>query len=141
MPGPLSHVTVVELAGIGPGPFACMLLADLGASVIRIDRLPVKGPGGGLEALLSNDSVVDRGRRSIAVNLKDPRGVDAALRLVQRADILIEGWRPGVAEKLGLGPVHCHAKNRRLVYGRMTGWGQIGPLAQAAGHDINYIAL
>ncbi len=141
MPGPLSHVTVVELAGIGPGPFACMMLADLGATVIRIDRLPVKGPGGGLEALLRNDSVVDRGRRSIAVNLKDARGVDAVLRLVQRADILVEGWRPGVAEKLGLGPAHCHAKNPRLVYGRMTGWGQTGPLAQAAGHDINYIAL
>ena len=141
MSGPLSHVTVVELAGIGPGPFACMMLADLGAAVIRIDRLPVKGPGGGLEALLRNDSVVDRGRRSIAVNLKDARGVDAVLRLVQRADILVEGWRPGVAEKLGLGPAHCHAKNPRLVYGRMTGWGQTGPLAQAAGHDINYIAL
>jgi alpha-methylacyl-CoA racemase len=141
MPGPLSHVTVVELAGIGPGPFACMMLADLGATVIRVDRLAAPGQGGGLDALLRNDSVVDRGRRSIAVNLKDARGVAAVLRLVRRADVLVEGWRPGVAEKLGLGPAHCHAGNPRLVYGRMTGWGQHGPLAQAAGHDINYIAL
>ncbi|HEY8358734.1 MAG TPA: CaiB/BaiF CoA-transferase family protein [Ramlibacter sp.] len=142
MAGPLSHLTVIELAGIGPGPFACMLLADLGATVIRIDRVPSGKPdAGGLEALLRNDSVVDRGRRSVAVNMKDPRGVAAVLDLVAGADILVEGFRPGVAEKLGLGPQQCHARNPKLVYGRMTGWGQTGPLAQAAGHDINYIAL
>ncbi|MDR6861099.1 CaiB/BaiF CoA-transferase family protein [Variovorax guangxiensis] len=140
MPGPLSHITVIELAGIGPGPFACMLLADLGAQVIRIDRPPVATKGG-IDDLMRNDSIVDRGRRSVALNMKDPRAVEAALRLVEQADILVEGFRPGVAEKLGLGPAQCHARNRRLVYGRMTGWGQTGPLAQAAGHDINYIAL
>lgn len=147
MPGPLSHLTVIELAGIGPGPFACMLLADLGATVLRIDRVPAapatSAPAarGGLEDLMRNDSIVDRGRRSIAVNLKDPRGVEAVLRLVERADVLVEGFRPGVAEKMGLGPAQCHARRPELVYGRMTGWGQTGPLAQAAGHDINYIAL
>ena len=141
MPGPLSHLTVIELAGIGPGPFACMMLADLGATVWRVDRLPGPPSRGGLEDLMRNDSIVDRGRHSIAVNMKDPRGVEAVLKLVERADVLIEGFRPGVAEKLGLGPAHCHARNPRLVYGRMTGWGQSGPLAQAAGHDLNYIAL
>lgn len=141
MPGPLAHLTVIELAGIGPGPFACMLLADLGATVIRVDRLPGPPSRGGLEDLMRNDSVVDRGRRSIAVNMKDPRGVEAVLRLVDSADVLIEGFRPGVAEKLGLGPEVCRARNARLVYGRMTGWGQRGPLSQAAGHDLNYIAL
>ncbi len=141
MPGPLSHLTVIELAGIGPGPFACMLLADLGATVIRVDRLPGPPSRGGLEDLMRNDGIVDRGRRSIAVNMKDPRGVEAVLKLVKGADVLIEGFRPGVAEKLGLGPEACHARNPRLVYGRMTGWGQSGPLAHAAGHDINYIAL
>jgi alpha-methylacyl-CoA racemase len=140
MSGPLSHLTVIELAGIGPGPFACMLLADMGARVIRIDRPPVP-PRGGLEALMRNDSVVDRGRQSLSLDLKDPRAVDAVLRLVEQADILVEGFRPGVAEKLGLGPADCHARNPKLVYGRMTGWGQTGPLAQAAGHDINYVAL
>ena len=142
MSGPLSHLTVIELAGIGPGPFACMMLADLGAKVIRIDRIPSGKPGaGGLEDLMRNDGFVDRGRQSIAINTKDPRGVETVLRLAQNADILIEGFRPGVAEKLGLGPRDLHARNARLVYGRMTGWGQTGPLAQAAGHDINYIAL
>jgi alpha-methylacyl-CoA racemase len=141
MPGPLSHLTVIELAGIGPGPFACMVLADLGATVWRVDRLPGPPSRGGLEDLMRNDSIVDRGRRSIALNMKDPRGVEAVLRLVERADVLIEGFRPGVAEKLGLGPEACRARNPRLVYGRMTGWGQSGPLSQAAGHDINYIAL
>ncbi len=140
MPGPLEHVTVVELAGIGPGPFACMMLADLGAAVIRVDRLPSVGSGP-MQALLRNDGIVDRGRRSLSVDLKDPRGLGAVMRLVERADILVEGYRPGVAEKLGLGPGPCRERNRRLVYGRMTGWGQDGPLAQAAGHDINYIAL
>lgn len=140
MPGPLSHLTVVELAGIGPGPFAGMLLADMGARLIRIDRPPTPSKGG-LDDLMRNDSIVDRGRQSLSLNMKDPRAVEAVLRLVERADILIEGFRPGVAEKLGLGPASCHARNPRLVYGRMTGWGQTGPLAQAAGHDINYVAL
>ena len=140
MPGPLSHLTVIELAGIGPGPFACMLLADMGARVIRIDRAPSPSKGG-LDDLMRNDSVVDRGRESLSLNMKEPRAVEAVLRLVEKADILIEGFRPGVAEKLGLGPALCHARNQRLVYGRMTGWGQNGPLAQTAGHDINYVAL
>jgi alpha-methylacyl-CoA racemase len=140
MPGPLAHLTVVELAAIGPGPFACMVLADLGATVIRIDR-PPQPPAAGLAALMRNDSVVDRGRRSIALDLKQPEAVEIVLRLLERADMLVEGFRPGVAEKLGLGPQPCQARNPRLVYGRMTGWGQDGPLAQAAGHDINYIAL
>lgn len=140
MPGPLSHLTVIELAGIGPAPFACMLLADLGARIIRIDRAPTPSRGG-LEDLMRNDGIVDRGRESLALNIKDPRAVEAVLRWVERADILIEGYRPGVTEKLGLGPEACQARNPRLVYGRMTGWGQKGPLAQVAGHDINYIAL
>ncbi|NPC54966.1 CaiB/BaiF CoA transferase family protein [Caenimonas soli] len=140
MPGPLTHLTVIELAGIGPGPFACMLLADLGAKVIRIDRPPVTSRGG-LDDLMRNDSVVDRGRRSLSLNMKDPQALEAVLKLVERADILIEGFRPGVAEKLGLSPAACHGRNPKLVYGRMTGWGQTGPLAQTAGHDINYVAL
>ena len=140
MPGPLTHLTVIELAGIGPGPFACMLLADLGAKVIRIDRPPVTSRGG-LDDLMRNDSVVDRGRRSLSLNMKDPEALEAVLKLVERADILIEGFRPGVAEKLGLSPAACHGRNPKLVYGRMTGWGQTGPLAQTAGHDINYVAL
>lgn len=141
MSGPLQGVTVIELAGIGPGPFAGMMLADMGAEVIRIDRIPPPGGGSALEALMRNDSVVDRGRRSIALNMKDPRAVETVLRLVDEADILIEGFRPGVTEKLGVGPKDCLARNPKLVYGRMTGWGQTGPLAQAAGHDLNYIAL
>ncbi len=140
MAGPLQGVTVVELAGIGPGPFAGMMLADMGAQVIRVDRIS-PAAGGALGEMMRNDSIVDRGRRSIALNLKDPRGIEAVLKLVERADILIEGFRPGVTEKLGLGPEACHARNGRLVYGRMTGWGQTGPLAKAAGHDLNYIAL
>lgn len=140
MPGPLAHLTVIELAGIGPGPFACMVLADLGATVIRIDR-PPQPPAQGLAALMRNDSVVDRGRQSICLDLKQPGAVDVALRLVEQADLLVEGFRPGIAEKLGLGPKDCHARNPKLVYGRMTGWGQEGPLSQAAGHDINYVAL
>ncbi|MGE4335943.1 MAG: CaiB/BaiF CoA transferase family protein [Pigmentiphaga sp.] len=140
MPGPLSHLTVIELAGIGPAPFACMLLADMGARIIRIDRAPTASRGG-LDDLMRNDGVVDRGRQSLALNIKDPRAVETVLRWVERADILIEGYRPGVTEKLGLGPDACHARNPKLIYGRMTGWGQDGPLAQVAGHDINYIAL
>ena len=141
MSGPLRGVTVIELAGIGPGPFAGMMLADMGADVIRVDRMPTAASGSGLGALLRNDSIVDRGRRSIAIDLKDQRGVEIVLQLVARADILIEGFRPGVTEKLGLGPDVCRVRNPKLVYGRMTGWGQSGPLAQAAGHDLNYIAI
>jgi alpha-methylacyl-CoA racemase len=139
--GPLTGITVVEMAGIGPGPFAGMMLADLGATVTRVDRPSV--PGGGLSTVLSagRADVVSRGRRSIAVDLKSAEGVELVLKLVDSADALIEGYRPGVMERLGLGPVVCLERNPRLVFGRMTGWGQDGPLAQAAGHDINYIAL
>ena len=118
-----------------------MMLADMGARIIRIDRIPVTTAATSIETVMRNESIVDRGRTSIALNMKDPRGIETVLRLVERADILIEGFRPGVTEKLGLGPVPCHAINPRLVYGRMTGWGQSGPLSQAAGHDLNYIAL
>ncbi|MEW2512536.1 CaiB/BaiF CoA-transferase family protein [Streptomyces sp. NPDC046870] len=134
--GPLSGVRVVELAGIGPGPFAAMLLADLGADVVRVDR-----PGGPGLAIDPAFDVTNRNKRSIVVDLKAPGGPARVLDLAERADILIEGYRPGVAERLGIGPGDCHARNPRLVYGRMTGWGQDGPLAQRAGHDIAYIAL
>lgn len=128
---------VVELVGIGPAPFAGMLLADLGADVIRVDR-----PGGGALAVVPPEQdILARGRPSAVIDLKDPRGVALALDLADRADILIEGFRPGVTERLGLGPDVCHARNQKLVYGRMTGWGQDGPLASSAGHDINYIAV
>src|SRR6516165_9675034 len=136
MSGPLSSLTVVELAGIGPGPFACMMLADAGARVIRVDRPPAGGPADGL---FRNDGFVDRGRKSLALDLKQPAGVQAALRLIEHADVLIEGFRPGVTERMGLGPEVCLARNPRLVYGRMTGWGQEGPMAHTAGHDIDYI--
>ena len=135
--GPLQGVRVVELAGIGPAPFACMLLADLGADVVRIDRIQ----GGELSPRAAPADVLSRGRRSIAVDLKQAAGVQTVLDLVERSDVLVEGFRPGVTEKLGLGPGPCLERNPRLVYGRMTGWGQEGPLAQAAGHDLNYIAL
>ena len=137
MPGPLAGVTIVELTGIGPGPFAAMLLSDMGAEVLKVDRAQWAGlphAPGGVE-------VLDRGRRSVAVDLKQSEGVETVLRLVEGADALIEGYRPGVAERLGVGPDVCLARNPRLVYGRMTGWGQDGPLAHTAGHDINYIAL
>lgn len=137
VPGPLSGVRVVELAGIGPGPFAAMLLSDMGAEVVRVDRAAWVG----MERSPGAVEVLDRGRRSVAVDLKRPEGVETVLRLVESADALIEGYRPGVAERLGVGPEACLARNPRLVYGRMTGWGQDGPLAHAAGHDINYIAL
>lgn len=138
--GPLKGVTIIELAGIGPGPFGCMMLADMGADIIRVDRPPASATGE-LARAFQNDGMVDRGRRSISVNLKDPRGVDLVLKLVKHADALIEGYRPGVAETIGLGPDVCRERNPRLVYGRMTGWGQSGPLARTAGHDLNYIAL
>ena len=139
MNGPLHGVTVIEMAAIGPCPFAAMLLADMGATVIRIDRLP--GPRKAIDEYTANDTLVDRGRLSVALDLKQPRGAALALDLIAGADILIEGFRPGVMERLGLGPEQCRKRNQKLVYGRMTGWGQTGPLAQAAGHDLNYIAL
>ncbi|MFB9314321.1 CaiB/BaiF CoA transferase family protein [Nocardioides plantarum] len=133
--GPLKGVKVVEIAGIGPGPHACMILADLGADVIRVER-----PGG--QALAGGKTMLlNRGRPSVALDLKNPEARQVVLDLVADADVLVEGMRPGVTERLGLGPDDCHAVNPRLVYGRMTGWGQTGPLAQAAGHDMNYIAI
>ncbi|WP_173861574.1 CoA transferase, partial [Streptomyces aureus] len=134
--GPLTGVRVVELAGIGPGPFAAMLLADLGADVVRVDR--PGGPGLGIDPARD---LTNRNKRSAVVDLKAPDGPATVLDLVARADILIEGYRPGVAERLGVGPDACLARNPRLVYGRMTGWGQEGPLAATAGHDIGYIAI
>lgn len=135
--GPLAGVRVVELAGIGPGPFAAMVLADLGADVVRVDR---PGGTGGLRIEPDYD-LANRNKRSVLLDLKSERGVAAVLDLVERADILIEGYRPGVAERLGVGPDACLARNPKLVYGRMTGWGQQGPLAESAGHDIGYIAV
>ncbi|MGW3204332.1 CaiB/BaiF CoA transferase family protein [Streptomyces sp. NPDC001135] len=134
--GPLSGVRVVELAGIGPGPFAAMLLADLGADVVRVDR-----PGGPGLAIDPAHDVTNRNKRSIVVDLKAADGPGRVLDLAERADILVEGYRPGVAERLGVGPEECRSRNPRLVYGRMTGWGQDGPLADRAGHDVAYIAL
>ncbi|EID78735.1 alpha-methylacyl-CoA racemase [Rhodococcus opacus RKJ300 = JCM 13270] len=133
---PLSGLTVVELASLAPAPFGCMILADLGADVIRVERA---GDGG--SGLMAPSGVLDRGRRSIAVNLRTPEGLEAVRTLVERADILVEGFRPGVAERLGIGPDDCLSRNPGLIYGRMTGWGQDGHLAPRAGHDINYIAL
>ncbi|CCH34028.1 CaiB/BaiF CoA-transferase family protein [Actinosynnema sp. NPDC047251] len=133
MAGPLAGLRVVELAGLAPAPFGCMVLADLGASVVRVDRVS-GGPA------VPGD-VLGRGRRSIGVDTRRPAGAEVVLKLVERADVLVEGFRPGVTERLGLGPAHCLARNRRLVYGRLTGWGQDGPLADRAGHDLNYIAL
>jgi alpha-methylacyl-CoA racemase len=132
--GPLAGFKIIEIAGIGPGPYAAMLLSDLGADVLRVDR--PNAP-----AVNAERDVLARGRRSIAVDLKNPDGVETVLQLVERADALIEGFRPGVMERLGLGPDACAERNPKLVYGRMTGWGQEGPLAQTAGHDIDYIAL
>lgn len=137
MSGPLAGITVIELGGIGPVPFAGMMLADFGADVIRIDR-----PGsGGAAGRAAHHAVLDRGRRSTTVDLTDPAGVQTVLDLCARADVLIEGFRPGVTERLGLGPEPVHATNPRLVYGRGTGWGQTGPYAGRAGHDIDYLAV
>ena len=133
--GPLNGYRIVEMAGLGPAPFCAMLLSDMGADVVRIDR------EGGSNPLDLKIDVLNRGRRSVALNLKTPEGIATAFALIARADAVIEGYRPGVMERLGLGPEECLAKNPGLVYGRMTGWGQEGPLAHAAGHDINYIAL
>lgn len=135
--GPLAGLKVVEMVGLGPAPFCAMLLADMGAEVIRIDRPGATGALG----LPPRYDVAARGRRSLALDLRKPGAVDTVLAMVDRADALIEGYRPGVMERLGLGPDACLARNARLVYGRMTGWGQRGPLAHAAGHDINYMAL
>lgn len=131
--GPLAGVRIIEFAGLGPGPFACMLLSDMGAEVVRIDR-PGAPAGDPLD-------IVGRGRRTVLLDLKHPESVEQALQLLECADALVEGFRPGVMERLGLGPEVVAQRNPRLVYGRMTGWGQHGPLAQAAGHDINYIAI
>ena len=130
--GPLHGIRIIELAGIGPGPFCGMMLSDMGAEVIRIDRIVKSG---------RSRDVLARNRRSVGVDLKSETGVELVLKLADRADGLFEGFRPGVTERLGLGPDVCLKRNPKLVYGRMTGWGQDGPLAQAAGHDINYIAL
>jgi alpha-methylacyl-CoA racemase len=136
--GPLAGIRIVELGGVGPAPFCCMLLADLGADIVRIDRPPGYDGGAPVEHRFN---LLHRGRRSAALDLKKREATDAVMKLVRSADALIEGFRPGVAEKLGLGPDACLAANPALVYGRMTGWGQDGPLAQAPGHDINYISL
>jgi alpha-methylacyl-CoA racemase len=135
--GPLQGIRILEFAGIGPGPFAAMMLSDMGADVLRLDRAgsvrePMGEPSG---------DILNRGRRSVGLDLKSADGIATALRLVEGADALVEGFRPGVMERLGLGPDVCLARNPSLVYGRMTGWGQEGPMAHAAGHDINYIAL
>jgi alpha-methylacyl-CoA racemase len=136
--GVLTGYRVIELAGIGPGPMCAMLLSDMGADVLRIDRSADAGLG---IAMDPKYSLLNRGRRSAAFDLKKPEAIEALLKLVEKADALIEGFRPGVTERLGLGPDDCLKRNPRLIYGRMTGWGQEGPLALAAGHDINYIAL
>lgn len=133
--GPLSGVRVLEIAGIGPGPFCGMLLADLGADVVRVDR-----PAGGMTLVPWERDLLNRGKRSVAVDLKKRHGIETVLTLVEHADILFEGFRPGVAERLGIGPDACWQRRPQLVYGRMTGWGQEGPLARTAGHDITYIA-
>lgn len=136
--GPLTGLKVVEIAGIGPAPFCAMLLSDLGAEVLRVDRVEQAEKGVSLDPRLD---LFNRGRKSVAVNLKSAEGVDAVLQLAGRADVLIEGFRPGVMERLGLGPEACLARNPKLVYGRMTGYGQYGPMSQAVGHDINYIGI
>jgi alpha-methylacyl-CoA racemase len=135
--GPLAGVRVLEIQAMGPGPFCAMMLSDFGAEVIRVDRVGTVDEGN----VQASADVLSRGRRSVAVDLKRPAGADLVLRMVEHADVLIEGYRPGVMERLGLGPDACLARNPRLVYGRVTGWGQDGPWAAYAGHDINYISL
>ncbi len=134
--GPLNGITVIELAGIGPGPFCATLLSDMGARVIRVERPAAVRPDRGPQL-----DVLTRGRESIAIDMKNPDGLEVLMSLIENADALMEGFRPGVTERLGVGPDDCLVRNPALVYGRMTGWGQEGPYAQAAGHDINYIAL
>jgi alpha-methylacyl-CoA racemase len=138
---PLEGVKVVELPNIGPVQFAGMLLSDLGADVLRVDRASDVASGSNVSGFVSPYSVIDRGRRSIGVDLKHPRGADVVLRLCESADVLLEGFRPGVAERLGVGPDACRARNDALIYARMTGWGQTGPLAGDVGHDVNYLSL
>jgi alpha-methylacyl-CoA racemase len=138
MSGPLSGIKLIELAGIGPGPFAAFMLSDMGADVIRVDRCTAVGSSSA-EGTAANG--LNRGRRTVAIDLRSPEGVETVLRLVETADGLMEPFRPGVTERLGVGPDACLARNERLVYGRMTGWGQDGPYGKAAGHDINYISL
>jgi len=133
--GPLAGIRIIEIEGLGPAPFAGMMFADMGAEVISITRKSAAA-----DKPVAN-TISERGKKSIAINLKDPRGIEAVLKLCESADALIEGFRPGVAERLGIGPDDCAARNPRMVYGRMTGWGQTGPMAHAAGHDINYISL
>jgi alpha-methylacyl-CoA racemase len=134
--GPLNGIRVIEIASLAPAPFGCMILSDLGADVLQVDRAESCGPDAAAPV-----APLGRGRRSVGINLKDPDGIELLLRLVESADVLVEGFRPGVAERLGFGPEACAARNPRLVYGRMTGWGQDGPLAPTAGHDIDYIAI
>jgi alpha-methylacyl-CoA racemase len=141
MAGPLAGLRVIEMVGLGPCPFAAMMLADMGAEVIRIERKSAAGAAGPFPMLGTKYDVMARNRRSLALDLKQPEAREVLLQLVDKADVLLEGFRPGVMERLGLGPDECSARNPRLVYGRVTGWGQDGPLSQAAGHDINYIAL
>lgn len=141
MAGPLAGIKVVEMVGLGPCPFAAMMLADMGADVIRIDRKAAPGPANPFPMLGTKYDVMARGRRSLGLDLKQPEAREVALQLIGQADVVLEGFRPGVMERLGLGPQACHERNPRLVYGRITGWGQSGPLAQSAGHDINYVAL
>lgn len=138
MTGPLTGMKMVEIAGIGPGPFCAMMLADLGADIVRIDRADKVYP---IDPSKPSLDILNRGRRSLGVNLKDPAGVETVLEIIAASDALIEGFRPGVMERLGLGPDVCLARNPRLIYGRMTGWGQDGPLAKVAGHDINYMSI
>jgi alpha-methylacyl-CoA racemase len=143
--GPLSGFRVIEMAGLGPAPFAAMLLADMGADVVRVDRIPqgakAKPADSRVEAAGDDTDLLNRGKRSVAIDLKHPRAIETLLTMLERADALIEGFRPGVMEGLGLGPEVVLDRNPRLVYGRMTGWGQDGPLARTAGHDINYISI
>ena len=133
--GPLKGAKIIEVGGIGPGPFCSMMLSDMGAEIVRVDRK------GQVNMLEPKYDLLHRGRRAIGIDLKKPEGVEALLRLIEQADALTEGFRPGVMEDLGLGPDVCLKRNPKLVFGRMTGWGQSGPLSSAAGHDINYIAL
>jgi alpha-methylacyl-CoA racemase len=141
MAGPLAGIRVIELPNIGPVQFAGMLLADMGADVLRLDRASDVAIGSNVAGFVSPYSVIDRGRRSAGIDLKHEDGAEIVLRVCERADVLVEGFRPGVAERLGIGPDACRARNERLVYARMTGWGQDGPLAGDVGHDINYLSL
>ena len=139
--GPLAGVRVIELPNIGPVQFAGMLLADMGAEVLRLDRDTDVATGSSVAGFVSPYSVIDRGRRSVGIDLKHERGAEVVLRLCEQADVLLEGFRPGVAERLGVGPDVCRARNPRLVYARMTGWGQDGPLSGDVGHDVNYLSI